>query len=234
MLTATEYALAPFAAVGLVTIVSKLHDTFRFFLSEREPVATNHGVESDSSNFIYSYSPPPGCQAVWVDGKKVWENGEVTSEALRSAKDVAQDVRESGEDRPSCYGRYLAGQAEAERGCRMCRHMDDCYLEKMLRRVVLDQMEGRPLDPIAEVQARMKAHRLFTAEHLDDKVADPLWMKKDCYVTEQDSMLQQHVPNVGGEGNPDYAGPNYVADEDLADEMKGIWHFGTLPKGEEE
>ncbi len=220
MLTATEYALAPFAAVGLVTIVSKLHDTFRFFLSEREPVATNHGVESDSSNFTYSYAPPQGCQAVWVDGKKVWERDEVTSSGRTFGghpdKSIASDT----------WPHYPDGNGDV-------MELVQFGTGKVLRRVVRDQMEGRPLDPIAEVQARMKAHRLFTAEHLDDKVADPLWMKKDCYVTERDSMLQQHVPNVGGEGNPDYAGPNYTAEEDLADEMKGTYHFGTLPKGEE-
>lgn len=41
-----------------------------------------------------------------------------------------------------------------------------------------------------------------------------------------------HAPNVGGEGKPEYQGGNYVEPEAIADEMKGIVHFGNMGRGE--
>jgi hypothetical protein len=34
-----------------------------------------------------------------------------------------------------------------------------------------------------------------------------------------------HSPNVGGEGNPEYRGGNYVEAEEIANEMSGIIHY---------
>lgn len=140
MLTATEYALAPFAAVGLVTIVSKLHDTFRFFLR------------------------PPGYPG--PDG----ESGPSPSA------------------RPYCYGSFEEGGVARERDCRMCGSLDRCFAE-----------------------------------------SKPLWAKKDRYVTEQNPPLRQVPPNMGSDAVP-YAGPNYVSDDDLAEEMKGLIHFFGEPE----
>lgn len=36
-----------------------------------------------------------------------------------------------------------------------------------------------------------------------------------------------HAPNVGGEGNPEYQGGNYVEPEVIADAMKSIVHYRT-------
>lgn len=36
-------------------------------------------------------------------------------------------------------------------------------------------------------------------------------------------------PNLGGEGRPPYQGPNYVADEEVAEEMIGLPHFYSQP-----
>jgi hypothetical protein len=36
-------------------------------------------------------------------------------------------------------------------------------------------------------------------------------------------------PNIGGEDHPPYAGPNYVRDEDVAEEMIGLPHFYAQP-----
>lgn len=36
-------------------------------------------------------------------------------------------------------------------------------------------------------------------------------------------------PNIGGEGHPDYAGPNYSMPQEIVDEMKSLRHYGTEP-----
>ena len=224
MLTATEYALAPFAAVGLVTIVSKLHDTFKFFLrpqggyvppEDAEPLAVivddgrGRGTfNPEKGGFTYFYEPAPDCRAVWVDNQKVWErDAEVTSSDEMELVQHATGKVLKRSEKPkidACPGHSI-------------RDVRDNLAD-----AVKDQMDGRPL----------KAHRLFTAEYLDPMPAKPLWDKKDCLVNETDGMLRQHVPNIGGVGNVPYAGPNYTSEDDLADEMRGVWHFGFDPNGD--
>ena len=39
-------------------------------------------------------------------------------------------------------------------------------------------------------------------------------------------LTQPPAPNIGGEGHPDYAGPNYVEREEVASTLKTLPHFG--------
>lgn len=163
MLTATEYALAPFAAVGLVTIVSKLHDTFRFFLRDRDPAMEGHD----------NFGRPEVTSGVTVPlggGLKI-ENVERSYE-----------IKRTGDDQPNnAFAYFVDG----------------------------DEME--------------------LVQHGTGKVLKRLWEKKDCYATEQNPPLAQVPPNMGSDAVP-YAGPNYVSDEDLAEEMKGLIHFFGEPE----
>lgn len=40
--------------------------------------------------------------------------------------------------------------------------------------------------------------------------------------------LKQRPPNIGGVGNPDYQGPNYLSPEETADYLRPIPHFGRM------
>jgi hypothetical protein len=210
MMTATEYALAPFAAVGLVTIVSKLHDTFRFFLRDRDS-----GPE-DRDNFTYSYSPPPGCRAVWVGGKKVWErDAEVTSSGHTFGghpdKSIASDT----------WPRFAdGGIVDTHLGELPIVPGSDYGFE-------IKRTGGtRPDNAFAYF---VDGDEMELVQHGTGKVLKRLWEKKDCYATEQNPPLRQVPPNMGSDAVP-YAGPNYVSDEDLAEEMKGLIHFFGEPE----
>jgi hypothetical protein len=41
-----------------------------------------------------------------------------------------------------------------------------------------------------------------------------------------------HTPNLGGEGNPDYAGPNYSDQGAIVDEMRGLIRYSGTGRGE--
>lgn len=174
MMTATEYALAPFAAVGLVTIVSKLHDTFRFFLRDRDAEVTSSG---------HTFGGHPD-KSIASDTWPRFADGGIVDTHL-GAPDVLHsgyDIRRTGGNRPdNAFAYFVDG----------------------------DEME--------------------LVQHGTGKVLKRLWEKKDCYETEQNPPLRQVPPNMGSDAVP-YAGPNYVSDEDLAEEMKGLIHFFGEPE----
>lgn len=145
---------------------------------------------------------------------------------------------------PSCYGTYEHSHKWAERDCGTCRHENLCAFETDRRRSEVTSGE-LPIVPGSDYGFEIKrtggnqpnnAFAYFVdgdevelVQHGTGKVLKRLWAKKDCYATEQDPPLRQVPPNIGSEAVP-YAGPNYVAEEDLADEMKGLIHFFGEPQ----
>jgi hypothetical protein len=65
---------------------------------------------------------------------------------------------------------------------------------------------GSPFNPIVEADG----HRVLQSEVTS---GDPL------------PAAMIHRPNIGGLGNPDYAGPNYVEPIEIAEEMRGIRRY---------
>jgi hypothetical protein len=49
------------------------------------------------------------------------------------------------------------------------------------------------------------------------------------FASEGEPMATPPPPNIGGLDHPPYAGPNYADEHEIADEMKGIRHYGTEP-----
>ena len=71
----------------------------------------------------------------------------------------------------------------------------------------------------------------YVSEHTDDCPRRILEDMTDF----GEPLLHSPPPNIGGEGHPDYQGPDYATERDIADEMRGIvhWHLpGRHPRYE--
>lgn len=134
---------------------------------------------------------------------------------------------------PGCYGDFQHNQAWAERDCGNCRHENTCAFETSRRRSEVTSImpSDKPkFDACPGQKMELVQHVTGNVLRTVGEEVEPLWMKKDCYATEQDPPLARTMPNMGGlDSAVPYGGPNYVAEEDLADEMKGLIHFYAEP-----
>lgn len=126
---------------------------------------------------------------------------------------------------PSCYGEHLSGNIAAERDCDHCASTLSCIAETGKRHLIAESSFVKPTWPDEEWEAQQRESLRKNLDDLDGATAKPLWAKKPCYATEKDGLLAQTPPNMGGLGNPPYQGPNYVGDEELAEQMKHLSHY---------
>lgn len=77
--------------------------------------------------------------------------------------------------------------------------------------------EGEPHLEGCEVRAEIiRSHEAEQLAHLDA-----------LFGGEGEPLPTPPAPNLGGDGHPPYQGPNYTPADELADELKGIMHYGT-------
>jgi hypothetical protein len=144
----------------------------------------------------------------------------------RLAEIAAEDYRREHPDiaalwdlrrQPTDYHPDWGGQAEVTSVAPLYQRVRSARMTEIMR--AADSMSRDDL-----VQA---AIRLGSNQEIAEAYADEILDEGDPL-----PAAMAHSPNVGGEGNPDYQGGNYVEPEAIADEMQGIVHFGNTGRGE--